>query len=94
MSDREKANEMLMAKELKNLQFENPGTNQVLAEYGSIGTSRRKRAVRQKNEQRTERKDPYHDEKGKLVVNGERFTLCDCLRAACSGCHWPCPRCV
>ncbi|VDL85074.1 unnamed protein product [Nippostrongylus brasiliensis] len=41
-----------------------------------------------------EKRQIFHDKKGKLIVPGEEsITLCDCLIPECHGCHWPCASC-
>ncbi|CAJ0577949.1 unnamed protein product, partial [Mesorhabditis spiculigera] len=103
-----------MSKELRNLQFDNPGSSAIMPDlatvaregrgqrplrptatgdsfasryrdsgYDTLGTSSYSSSARR----------IYHDQQGRLVVDEERYTICDCLRAECPGCYFPCDKC-
>ncbi|CAJ0564558.1 unnamed protein product, partial [Mesorhabditis spiculigera] len=67
-----------MSKELRNLQFDNPGSSAIMPDLATVAPSARR---------------IYHDQQGRLVVDEERYTICDCLRAECPGCYFPCDKC-
>ncbi|VDP05088.1 unnamed protein product [Heligmosomoides polygyrus] len=78
---------------LGKLQFINPG-GLMMTQPTSNRRSRRKiiarAVVAEDKEQVHEKRQVFHDKKGKLVVPGEEsITLCDCLIPECHGCHWP-----
>lgn len=76
---------------LGKLQFINPG-GLMMTQPTSNRRSRRK--IIEDKEQVHEKRQVFHDKKGKLVVPGEEsITLCDCLIPECHGCHWPCVNC-
>lgn len=79
-----------MQRELGRLQFINPGGSMVQP----TNNRRSRRKLIEEKETVQEKRNIFHDKKGKLVIPGEEsITLCDCLVPECHGCHWPCASC-
>ncbi|WKY06929.1 hypothetical protein Q1695_006814 [Nippostrongylus brasiliensis] len=91
MSQEEINRQRQMQRELGKLQFINPGGSMIT----HATTSRRsRRKLNEDKESMQEKRQIFHDKKGKLIVPGEEsITLCDCLIPECHGCHWPCASC-
>ncbi|VDM56630.1 unnamed protein product [Angiostrongylus costaricensis] len=79
-----------MQRELGRLQFINPGGLMVQP----INNRRSRRKVNEDRDTMQEKRQVFHDKRGKLIIPGEEcITICDCLLAECHGCHWPCEHC-
>uniref|UniRef100_A0A0K0DKC5 ARF7EP_C domain-containing protein n=1 Tax=Angiostrongylus cantonensis TaxID=6313 RepID=A0A0K0DKC5_ANGCA len=79
-----------MQRELGRLQFINPGGLMVQP----INNRRSRRKVNEDRDTIQEKRQVFHDKRGKLIIPGEEcITICDCLLAECHGCHWPCEHC-
>ncbi|XP_039613973.1 ARL14 effector protein-like [Polypterus senegalus] len=76
-------------RELKWLQFQNPGPQ--LADFKPEKRVLSKRACCTKMRKIFRSSQMKYDEKGLLLPNRE--DLCDCLNRHCPGCFYPCPKC-
>ncbi|KHJ82984.1 hypothetical protein OESDEN_17321 [Oesophagostomum dentatum] len=77
-------------RELGKLQFINPGESMAQP----IKSRRSRRKIVEDKEPTQDKRQIFHDKKGKLVIPGEEsITLCDCMVPECHGCHWPCDNC-
>uniref|UniRef100_F7DME6 ARF like GTPase 14 effector protein like n=1 Tax=Ornithorhynchus anatinus TaxID=9258 RepID=F7DME6_ORNAN len=88
---RERKQEQQMHRQLRGLEFENPGP--VLAEFNPNKRELEKKAQLSKMKKyfKSSIALPKYDQDGLLLCNG--VDLCDCLERCCPGCFYPCPVC-
>ncbi|XP_077970455.1 ARL14 effector protein-like [Styela clava] len=80
---------MQQARQIKNLQFQNPGP--ALDHFNPETSQRQERKLQRIIKQNQSRKKSLYDEGGCLVADGR--DLCDCLMVTCPGCFYPCDTC-
>lgn len=80
---------MSQLRQIRNLQFRNPGP--ALGNFDPETSQRQERKLQRIMKQSQKGRKSLYDEGGCFISDGR--DLCDCLMEACPGCFYPCDTC-